>query len=57
MSTKLGDATADDIIFLAKRTKKLREKMRELKEVVDLVFDLTYCGKSADEVGKKFLED
>lgn len=50
LGLKLGDSTAEDIVTMANRAKKLRETVRSMKDVVDVLFDLKYRGLSVQEV-------
>lgn len=55
MGQKLGDATADDVLYLARRVKKMRQKVTELKEVIELIYEVKYQGKTLEEVAKSYL--
>ncbi len=56
LGLKLGYSTAEDIVTMANRSKKLREQVRNMKDVVDVMFDLKYRGLTVEEVTKRYKE-
>jgi hypothetical protein len=56
LGDSLGDATADDVLYLARRVKKMRQKISELKEVIDLIYEIKYCGRSLEEVARWYIK-
>lgn len=51
----MGDATADDVLYLARRVKKMRQKVAELKEIIELIYEIKYQGKPLKEVAKRYI--
>ncbi|TNV79405.1 hypothetical protein FGO68_gene5328 [Halteria grandinella] len=56
LGEKLGDATADDVLYLARRVKKMRQKIVELRDVIDVIYDVKYCGRGIEEVARRYIE-
>ena len=56
LGQKLGDSSADDILYLARRVKKLRSKISDLREIIDMIYDVKYCGKPLEEVAKAYIK-
>ena len=56
LGMKLGDATADDLLYLAKRVKKMRQKVLDMKEIIDFIYDVKYCGKDIASAAKEFMD-
>lgn len=46
----LGDATADDVIYFARRAKEMRAKLLILKKDVDALYDMKVNGRTLDDV-------
>ena len=45
MGFRLGDATADDVLFFARKIKNLKKQLLDIKDIVDKVHDLEILGK------------
>lgn len=56
LGERLGDATADDVLYLARRVKKMRQKVGELSEIINVIYDVKYCGRSLESVAREYIK-
>ena len=48
MGERLGDGTADDLLYLSMKTSAMRKELEDLSEIVNVVFGLMYCNKGVE---------
>ncbi|CDW74634.1 UNKNOWN [Stylonychia lemnae] len=53
LSVKLGDSVAQDILYMAKRSKALRKEVLQMKEVIDVLYDLQYNNQEPKNIVKR----
>lgn len=47
---KLGDATPEDVVYLAKKVRKLQGKVNDLYKVIGMIFKVKYCDEDISKV-------
>eukprot|EP00347_Sterkiella_histriomuscorum_P009990 403339104 len=57
LGQRLGDSVAEDVVFLAQRSKKIRKEVLKMKELVDALFELQYCSKHPQEITQRVKEE